>query len=262
MSSAIVNPSQFIAMLESATAEERAQIAQVFGDMMPKKAPKEKKEPAAPVLAEGWVLKPYAAGPKKGTARWYHEENDAYTDVFPESRPSGKSNAASASASASSTVVLPTKKRLSKEDKAALSPEQKKALKEQKAAAAAVRKANRTPEEQAKIDDRVAKMKAAREAKKAAAGGAAAHEAKLTLLGKETRLHKTFLSLGRKILAFAYDASCLVHEEVRLGETTTGLVRGAMPYLRTRALEDFVPLSWNHITRCVFCVASHSVFML
>ena len=171
MSSAIVNPSQFIAMLESATAEERAQIAQVFGDMMPKKAPKEKKEPAAPVLAEGWVLKPYEKGPKKGTNRWYHEENDTFTDVFPESRPSGKSNAASASAS--STVVLPTKKRLSKEDKAALSPEQKKALKEQKAAAAALRKANRTPEEQAKIDERVAKMKAAREAKKAAAGGSA-----------------------------------------------------------------------------------------
>ena len=169
MSSAIVNPSQFIAMLESATAEERAQIAQVFGDMMPKKAPKEKKEPAAPVLAEGWVLKPYEKGPKKGTARWYHEENDTFTDVFPESRPAGKSNAASSS----SAVVLPTKKRLSKEDKAALSPEQKKALKEQKAAAAAVRKANRTPEEQAKIDERVAKMKAARDAKKSAAGGAA-----------------------------------------------------------------------------------------
>ena len=169
MSSAIVNASQFIAMLESFTAEERAQIAQVFADMMPKKAPKEKKEPAAPVLAPGWVLKPYEKGPKKGTARWYHEENDAYTDVFPESRPAGKSNAASSS----SAVVLPTKKRLSKEDKAALSPEQKKLLKEQKAAAAAVRKANRTPEEQAKIDERVAKMKAARDAKKSAAGGAA-----------------------------------------------------------------------------------------
>ena len=69
--------------------------------------------------------------------------------------------------------ATPLKKRLSKEDKAALSPEQKKALKEQKAAAAALRKANRTPEEQAKIDERVAKMKAAREAKKAGAGGAA-----------------------------------------------------------------------------------------
>ena len=168
MSSAIVNPSQFIAMLESATAEERAQIGTLFADMAPVKVKKVKAEPAAPVLAEGWALKPS----KKGVARWYHEENDAYTDVFPEARPAGKSNAASASASASA-VVLPTKKRLSKEDKAALSPEQKKALKEQKAAAAAVRKANRTPEEQAKIDERVAKMKAAREAKKAGAGGAA-----------------------------------------------------------------------------------------
>ena len=170
MSSAIVNPSQFIAMLESATAEERAQIGTLFADMAPVKAKKVKAEPAAPVLAEGWILKPYEKGPKKGTNRWYHEENDTFTDVFPESRPSGKSNAASSSASG---VVLPTKKRLSKEDKAALSPEQKKALKEQKAAAAALRKANRTPEEQAKIDERVAKMKAAREAKKAGAGGAA-----------------------------------------------------------------------------------------
>ena len=168
MSSAIVNPSQFIAMLEAATAEERAQIGTLFADMAPVKVKKVKAEPAAPVLAEGWALKPS----KKGVARWYHEENDAYTDVFPEARPAGKSNAASASASASA-VVLPTKKRLSKEDKAALSPEQKKALKEQKAAAAAVRKANRTPEEQAKIDERVAKMKAARDAKKSAAGGAA-----------------------------------------------------------------------------------------
>ena len=164
MSSAIVNPSQFIAMLEAATAEERAQIGTLFADMAPVKVKKVKAEPAAPVLAPGWIPKPY----EKGTNRWYHEENDTFTDVFPESRPSGKSNAASSSA-----VVLPTKKRLSKEDKAALSPEQKKALKEQKAAAAAVRKANRTPEEQAKIDERVAKMKAAREAKKAGAGGAA-----------------------------------------------------------------------------------------
>ena len=172
MSSAIVNPSQFIAMLEAATAEERAQIGTLFADMAPVKVKKVKAEPAAPVLAEGWALKPYEKGPKKGTNRWYHEENDAYTDVFPEARPAGKSNAASASASASA-VVLPTKKRLSKEEKAALSPEQWKAHKERKAKAAAERKANRTPEQQAKIDERVAKMKAAREAKKAGAGGAA-----------------------------------------------------------------------------------------
>ena len=100
MSSAIVNPSQFIAMLEAATAEERAQIGTLFADMAPVKVKKVKAEPAAPVLAEGWTLKPYEKGPKKGTNRWYHEENDTFTDVFPESRPSGKSNAASSSASA------------------------------------------------------------------------------------------------------------------------------------------------------------------
>ena len=67
MSSAIVNPSQFIAMLESATAEERAQIAQVFGDMMPKKAPKEKKPaaviPETPVTAAPLVATPSVAAP-------------------------------------------------------------------------------------------------------------------------------------------------------------------------------------------------------
>jgi hypothetical protein len=164
--SAIV-PSNFIAMLESATAEERAQIGVLFGDMVPKKAPKEKKEPSAPVLAPGWILKPYEKGAKKGQDRWYNEENDQFSDVFPETRPSaGKAKAPAGGAD------LPDKKRLSKEEKAALSPEQKKLLKATRAAASAARKAARTPEEQAKIDARVAKMKAARAAKKAAAGGA------------------------------------------------------------------------------------------
>jgi len=166
--SAIV-PSNFIAMLESATAEERAQIGALFGDMVPKKAPKEKKEPSAPpapLLAPGWILKPYEKGAKKGQDRWYNEENDQFSDVFPEARPSGAKKAPAASAD------LPDKKRLSKEEKAALSPEQKKALKAKRAAESAKRKAERTPEQQAKIDERVAKMKAARTAKKAAAGGA------------------------------------------------------------------------------------------
>jgi DNA repair exonuclease SbcCD ATPase subunit len=64
----------------------------------------------------------------------------------------------------------PFKKRMTKDEKKAMSPEVKRAFKQFKAAEAAIRKANRTPEEQAKIDERVAKMKAARDAKKAVGG--------------------------------------------------------------------------------------------
>ena len=78
--------------------------------------------------------------------------------------------------------ATPFKKRLSKEDKAALSPEQKKAIKQSRAAAAAIRKANRTPEEQEKIDKRVAKMKAARDAKKAAGGSVEGSDAEGAIL--------------------------------------------------------------------------------
>ena len=76
-----------------------------------------------------------------------------------------------------SQPVSPSPKRLTKEQKAAMTPEQKKAHKAAKKVAHDTRKALRTPEEQAKIDARVAKMqaalKASREAKKgilAAAG--------------------------------------------------------------------------------------------
>ena len=64
----------------------------------------------------------------------------------------------------------PGAKRLTKEAKAAMSPEQKKAQREAKKEAHDTRKAQRTPEEQAKIDARVSNMqkalKASREAKK------------------------------------------------------------------------------------------------
>ena len=76
-----------------------------------------------------------------------------------------------------SSPASPGPKRLTKEAKAAMSPEQKKAHKAAKKVAHDTRKALRTPEEQAMIDARVAKMqaalKASREAKKgilAAAG--------------------------------------------------------------------------------------------
>jgi DNA repair exonuclease SbcCD ATPase subunit len=68
----------------------------------------------------------------------------------------------------------PFKKRYTKEEKKAMSPADRKAIKQFKDAAAAIRKANRTPEEQEIINARVAKMKealkASRAAKKAAGG--------------------------------------------------------------------------------------------
>jgi hypothetical protein len=67
---------------------------------------------------------------------------------------------------ASTTPASP--KRLTKEAKAAMSPEQKKAHKAAKKMAHDERKAQRTPEEQAQIDARVAKMQAALKASRAA----------------------------------------------------------------------------------------------
>lgn len=139
----LISSPNFTKMLGSARSEERAQVGTLLGTMAPKK-----------VISPGWVLKPY-------------------TNVFPQCDLEEVEDEEEAEVELASAggVVVPTKKRLSKEEKWALSPEQKHALKEMKCAAAAVRKANRTPQEQAKIDDRVAKMKAAREAKKAGAGG-------------------------------------------------------------------------------------------
>jgi chromosome segregation ATPase len=73
--------------------------------------------------------------------------------------------------------ATPFKKRMTKEEKAALSPADKKAIKQFKDAAAAIRKANRTPEEQEVINARVAKMKAARLAKRMAGGSVDGSEA-------------------------------------------------------------------------------------
>jgi DNA repair exonuclease SbcCD ATPase subunit len=67
-----------------------------------------------------------------------------------------------------SPPASPGPKRLTKQAKAAMSPEQKKAHKAAKKLEHDERKAQRTPEEQAKIDARVAKMQAALAASRAA----------------------------------------------------------------------------------------------
>jgi hypothetical protein len=64
--------------------------------------------------------------------------------------------------------ATPFKKRYTKEEKKAMSPEVKRAYNRTKKALAEERKAMRTPEEQAKIAERVAKMQASRAAKKQA----------------------------------------------------------------------------------------------
>ena len=61
--------------------------------------------------------------------------------------------------------------RMSKEDQAGLSKDDKKRRAELKKIASEERKASRSPEEQAKIDARVAAMQAGRANKKASAGG-------------------------------------------------------------------------------------------
>jgi hypothetical protein len=73
--------------------------------------------------------------------------------------------------------ATPFKKRYTKEEKKEMSPADRKAIKQFKDAAAAIRKANRTPEEQEVINARVTKMKAARLAKKAAGGSVDGSEA-------------------------------------------------------------------------------------
>ena len=70
-----------------------------------------------------------------------------------------------------SQPVSPSPKRLTKEQKAAMTPEQKKAHKAAKKVAHDTRKALRTPEEQAMIDARVAKMHEALKASRAAKKG-------------------------------------------------------------------------------------------
>ena len=66
--------------------------------------------------------------------------------------------------------------RMSKEDQANLSKEDKKRRAELKKLASEERKASRSPEEQAKIDARVAAMQAGRASKKASAGGSPSAE--------------------------------------------------------------------------------------
>jgi hypothetical protein len=175
--SAISNISNFKAMVESATAEERAEMLAL---LQPPKKEKVVKAPPAPVLAEGWATaEPAKKGDHKGKPRWYHAENEEYVYEFPAAVPAPAK--AKKAAAKSAPVAAPVAEdeardkrlmgRMSKEEVAALSKEDKKRRNELKKQASEERKASRSPEEQAKIDARVAAMQAGRAKSKAAAGG-------------------------------------------------------------------------------------------
>jgi len=174
--SAISNISNFKAMVESATAEERAEMLAL---LQPPKKEKVVKAPAAPVLAEGWVTaEPAKKGDHKGKPRWYHAENEEYVYEFPAAVPAVKGKKAAAKPAPVAAPVADDEARdkrlmgrMTKEEQQNLSKEDKKRRAELKKIASEERKASRSPEEQAKIDARVAAMQAGRAKSKAAAGG-------------------------------------------------------------------------------------------
>ena len=183
--SAISNISNLKAMVEAASAEERAEILSLLQPAKKEKVVKEKAAPPAPVLADGWATaEPAKKGDHKGKTRWYHAENEEYAYEFPAAVPAPAK--AKKTAAKPAPVAVPVADdeardkrlmgRMTKEEQQALSKEDKKRRNELKKAASEERKASRSPEEQAKIDARVAAMQAGRAKSKAAAGGSPSAE--------------------------------------------------------------------------------------
>ena len=178
MSSAM-NFSNFLGMVESFTPEQKAEVLALL-----QPAKKTKAAPAAPVLADGWaVADPAKKGPHAGKPRWYNAENEEHVYEFPSApapAPAAKKAAKKASAPSPAPAASASDERLmgrmTKEEVGALSKEEKKRRNQLKKEASEARKAERSPEEQAKIDARVAAMKAGRAAKKASAGGSPSAE--------------------------------------------------------------------------------------
>jgi hypothetical protein len=179
MSSAI-SASNFIEAMKGWSPEELEQVRSAIQALAPKKE-KVAKVPAAPVLDPAYVVAdPATKGIHKGKPRWQNTDTENYVYEFPALAPAAKKAKAPAPAakapSAGSMSDEQLMGRMSKEDVAALSKEDKKRRNELKKAATEERKKNRSPEDQAKIDAKVAKMQAARAAKKNAAGGSAEAE--------------------------------------------------------------------------------------
>lgn len=182
MSSAI-SASNFIEAMKGWSSEELEQVRSALQALAPKKE-KVAKAPVAPVLDPAYVVAdPATKGIHKGKPRWQNTDTENYVYEFPAVAPAAKkvkapapAPVAKAAPSAGSMSDEQLMGRMSKEDVAALSKEDKKRRNELKKAATEERKKNRSPEDQAKIDAKVAKMQAARAAKKNAAGGSAEAE--------------------------------------------------------------------------------------
>ena len=182
MSSAI-SASNFIEAMKGWSQEELEQVRSAIQALVPKKE-KVAKAPVAPVLDPAYVVaEPATKGVHKGKPRWQNTDTENYVYEFPAVAPAAKKVKAPAPApvakpapSAGSMSDEQLMGRMSKDDVVALSKEDKKRRNELKKAATEERKKNRSPEDQAKIDAKVAKMQAARAAKKNAAGGSAEAE--------------------------------------------------------------------------------------
>ena len=182
MSSAI-SASNFIEAMKGWSSEELEQVRSALQALVPKKE-KVAKAPVAPVLDPAYVVAdPATKGIHKGKPRWQNTDTENYVYEFPALAPAAKKVKAPAPApvakpapSAGSMSDEQLMGRMSKDDVALLSKEDKKRRNELKKAATEERKKNRSPEDQAKIDAKVAKMQAARAAKKNAAGGSAEAE--------------------------------------------------------------------------------------
>ena len=179
--SAISNISNFKAMVESATAEERAEMLAL---LQPAKKEKVVKAPAEPVLDPAYVVaEPATKGVHKGKPRWQHTDTENYVYEFPAVAPAAKKAAKAPAKAAPAAPVADDEARdkrlmgrMTKEEVAALSKDEKKRRNELKKIATAERKAARSPEEQKIIDARVAAMQAGRAKSKAAAGGSPSAE--------------------------------------------------------------------------------------
>ena len=182
MSSAI-SASNFIEAMKGWSSEELEQVRSALQALVPKKE-KVAKAPVAPVLDPAYVVaEPATKGVHKGKPRWQNTDTENYVYEFPAVAPAAKkvkapapAPVAKAAPSAGSMSDEQLMGRMSKEDAGALSKEDKKRRNELKKAATEERKKNRSPEDQAKIDAKMAKMQAARAAKKNAAGGSAEAE--------------------------------------------------------------------------------------
>ena len=174
----------FIKAFTSWKPEEQQKVRDALSALAPKKE-KVVKAPAEPVLDPAYVVaEPMTKGPNKGKPRWQNTETENYVFEFPAAAPAGKKSAKAPAAKAAPAAPVADDEardkrlmgRMTKEEQKDLSKEDKKRRAELKKIASEERKASRSPEEQAKIDARVAAMQAGRAKSKAAAGGSPSAE--------------------------------------------------------------------------------------